>query len=97
MSFYALKPALWNHLSVRYGLLLILFPLGMRGGVGTVPLNQSAAAFSNETRLNILAVNTFWNFGYYLSNGTRTINFEQFYCCSQADEQRAIAFLYQRD
>ncbi|MBU6323942.1 MAG: LTA synthase family protein [Bacteroidetes bacterium] len=97
MRFFMLKPAPWNNLSVRYGLLLLLFPLGMRGGVGTVPLNQSASAFSNETQLNILAVNTFWNFGYYLSNGTRTINFSQFYCCSEAEEQRAISFLYPRD
>jgi phosphoglycerol transferase MdoB-like AlkP superfamily enzyme len=97
LTFKPLKPALWNHVAVRYGLLLLLLPLGMRGGLETVPLNQSAAAYANETRLNILAVNTFWNFGYYLSNGTRNIPFERFYCCSDVEAEEAVDCLYQQD
>jgi len=85
------------HAAFPYLLLLVFLPLGMRGGLGTVPLNQSAAAHSNETRMNILAINSFWNFGYYLTNGTRNISFEQYNCCSDEEAKQAVTFIYQQD
>jgi hypothetical protein len=93
----SVRPALWHNPYLRHAALFILLPLGMRGGLGTVPLNQSAAAHANETRLNILAVNSFWNFGYYLTNGTRNIPFEQYYCCPDDEMNAAADFFYSKD
>ena len=93
----ALRPALWHHPYLRHAVLFMLLPLGMRGGLGTVPLNQSAAAHANDTKLNIMAVNSFWNFGYYLTNGTRNIPFAQFYCCPDDAMHAATDFFYRKD
>jgi phosphoglycerol transferase MdoB-like AlkP superfamily enzyme len=76
---------------------LILSALILRGGTGAVPLNQSSVAYSNETRLNILAVNPLWNLGYYLSNGTRKLDYSPYLCCDSAAEKAAFHWAYPSD
>jgi len=77
--------------------LLLLSALAMRGSTGAVPLNQSSVAYSNNTRLNILAVNPLWNLGYYLSNGTRNLDLSPYDCCDSLAENQARAWAYPED
>lgn len=78
-------------------LTLTFSALAMRGGTSAVPLNQSSVAFSNTTRLNILAVNPLWNLGYYLGNGTRKLDYGPYLCCDSSAEQAARSWAYPND
>jgi phosphoglycerol transferase MdoB-like AlkP superfamily enzyme len=90
------KPKGWK-LGLAWLLTLSFSALAMRGGTGAVPLNQSSVAFSNTTRLNILAVNPMWNLGYYLGNGTRKLDYSPYLCCDSSAEQAAKVWAYPTD
>lgn len=90
------KPQGWK-LGLAWLLTLAFSTLAMRGGTGTVPLNQSSVAFSNTTRLNILAVNPLWNLGYYLGNGTRKLDYSPYLCCDSSAELAAKGWAYPTD
>jgi phosphoglycerol transferase MdoB-like AlkP superfamily enzyme len=90
------RPSLHRRLALWF-ISLICWLYWMRGGMGTVPLNQSSVAFSNDTRLNILAVNPLWNLGYYLSNGTRSIDFKVYQCCTQQQIRDVVNSVYRHD
>jgi phosphoglycerol transferase MdoB-like AlkP superfamily enzyme len=65
-----------NHLVL--GILSLLgiaaFGIGSRGGLGTIPINQSVAVFSLKPAANLAAVNSSWNFLYYLINKNEVID-----------------------
>lgn len=90
------KPVGWK-LALVWTITMALSALAMRGGTGAVPLNQSSVAFSNTTRLNILAVNPLWNLGYYLGNGTRKLDYSPYLCCDSMAEQAARRWAYPSD
>lgn len=90
------RPKGWK-LALCWLAVLALSVLAMRGGTGAVPLNQSSVAFSNTTRINTLAVNPLWNLGYYLSNGTRKLDYSPYLCCDSLAEQRARLWAYPAD
>ena len=90
------KPKGWK-LGLVWLFTLTFSALAMRGGTGAVPLNQSSVAYSNTTRLNILAVNPLWNLGYYLGNGTRKLDYSPYLCCDSTAEQRATGWAYPTD
>lgn len=48
---------------------LLILPLGMRGGFQQIPVNESAASFSNNSRLNSAAMNPAW---YLMNNLVKT-------------------------
>jgi phosphoglycerol transferase MdoB-like AlkP superfamily enzyme len=43
--------------------------LAIRGGVGTIPNNQSVAYFSNNNSLNNASLNSVWNYFYFVFTG----------------------------
>jgi phosphoglycerol transferase MdoB-like AlkP superfamily enzyme len=92
----SVKPGGWK-LALAWTVTIALSALAMRGGTGAVPLNQSSVAFSNATRLNILAVNPLWNLGYYLGNGTRKLDYSPYLCCDSTAEQAAKIWAYPTD
>lgn len=49
--------------SLLYLLVLIPLFIGIRGGVGTVPINVSSAYYSKHSFCNHIAVNEIWNLG----------------------------------
>lgn len=90
------EPRGWQ-LAGSWLIVLAASALAMRGGTGAVPLNQSSVAFSNTTRLNTLAVNPLWNLGYYLSNGTRKLDYHPYLCCDSIAEAAARNWAYPND
>lgn len=58
----------WLHIPVIILLIGLAF-LGIRGGVGTIPNNQSVAYYSTNNTLNNAALNSVWNSFYFLFNG----------------------------
>lgn len=52
--------------------------LSARGGLGTIPISQSSVVFSNNSVQNTLAVNSAWNFCYYLLNKSDVPKPEEF-------------------
>jgi len=43
--------------------------LSIRGGLGTIPNNQSVAYFSNDNSLNNASLNSVWNYFYFIFTG----------------------------
>lgn len=49
----------------------------IRGGYQTIPINQSSSYYSNNPFENAAAVNSMWNFMFYLTDGGNVINSEE--------------------
>lgn len=58
---------------------MALFGIAIRGGFGNVPINQSVAVFSAKPAANMAAINSGWNFLYFLVNKNETINPEKYH------------------
>lgn len=69
-----------NYLKVSAGIpvALLLLVLGARGGLGTVPINQSSAYFSSKNIDNNIALNSFWNFFDNLLSKSNGINVKKY-------------------
>ncbi|MBL7812501.1 MAG: sulfatase-like hydrolase/transferase [Bacteroidetes bacterium] len=67
-------------------LILPLLVLGLRGGTGNVPISQSSAYFSPLQAANLAAVNSGWNFFYYVTNKSDKVNPEDYNHGVPADE-----------
>lgn len=62
------------------------FGVGMRGGLQTAPISQSSVYYSQVGFRNLAAVNSPWNFLYYLFNNSEVLDPEKFHFDKQADE-----------
>lgn len=58
----------WLRPSAAFLSLCSLSFIAARGGLGTIPISQSTVVFSNNSLQNTLAVNSAWNFCYYILN-----------------------------
>ena len=58
----------WLKPSAAFLLVSAFSFLGARGGWGTIPISQSSVVYSANSLQNTLAVNSAWNFCYYLIN-----------------------------
>ena len=77
---------IWKALLVRT-LVLLLLPIGIRGGLQQIPVNESAVAFSADTRINNAAMNPAW---YFVNNLIKSgLNQKNIY--KKYDEAEAIA------
>jgi len=75
----------WNYLPRQRRILLLLSILallpcgiGVRGGLQTIPISQSSVYFSHKSVKNYAAVNSSWNFLFYLVNSRININPENY-------------------
>lgn len=59
------KMSRWKTVALAFFAMLIMAPLA-RGGFQTIPINQSSAYYSNVPFQNAAAVNSSWNFLYYM-------------------------------
>jgi len=56
-----------------------VFGIAIRGGFGNIPINQSVAVFSTKPAANMAAINSGWNFLYFLINKNETIHAETYH------------------
>jgi phosphoglycerol transferase MdoB-like AlkP superfamily enzyme len=77
-----------SSLSVKLSLCILLIGIvgvGVRGGIGLAPINQSTAYFSGKPILNHTAINTLWNlFDSMNKEGTNQANPYQYYASAEA-------------
>jgi phosphoglycerol transferase MdoB-like AlkP superfamily enzyme len=74
----------------------ILSIIGMRGGVGVAPINQSNAFFSNSAILNHGALNTIWNLFSTILNDNNKEKYN-FYSEDRLKKWMQNAFNFQKD
>jgi phosphoglycerol transferase MdoB-like AlkP superfamily enzyme len=64
----------------------------IRGGVGNVPINQSVAMYSSKTAANMAAVNSGWNFLYYVINKNEKIDPEQYHFYKKENDEKMLGY-----
>lgn len=67
-----------------------VFGIAIRGGLGNIPINQSVAVFSAKPAANMAAINSGWNFLYFLINKNETIDPENYHYHNSGDEDRIL-------
>jgi phosphoglycerol transferase MdoB-like AlkP superfamily enzyme len=74
--------------------LVSLAALGIiiRGGFGNIPINQSVAMHSSKTAANMAAVNSGWNFLYYVINKNEKINPEQYHFYKKGNDEKILDY-----
>ncbi|MEO8796223.1 MAG: sulfatase-like hydrolase/transferase [Daejeonella sp.] len=86
------KIRLWKKLTASIFFLAITF-LFIRGGLGTSPINQSMAYFSDKTFLNHSAINTEWNLVHDILNN-RYVNDNPYKYFPKDSAKKLVAELY---
>lgn len=77
-----------------YGLfILALLPVGMRGGFQEIPINESAAYFSQKMPLNHLAANPLWNLANSINKSGLNTNNPYEYFDEQTAERLSNEFI----
>jgi phosphoglycerol transferase MdoB-like AlkP superfamily enzyme len=66
----------------------------IRGGFGNVPVNQSAAVFSSKPAANMAAINSGWNFLYFLINKNESIDPEAYHFYLSGDDDAWLNRFY---
>lgn len=80
------------HLLIAGKSLVSMAALGIiiRGGLGNVPINQSVAVYSSKTAANMAAINSGWNFLYYVINKNEKIDPEQYHFYKQKNDEALL-------
>ncbi len=71
-----------------------LFGIAIRGGFGNIPINQSVAVFSAKPAANMAAINSGWNFLYFLINKNEIIDAETYHYYKIGDDDRVLHQFY---
>lgn len=69
-----------------WAVFFVLGGVAVRGGLQTVPITQSAVYYSDKNFRNLAAVNSPWNFLYYVVNKSDPIDPETYHFDKSADE-----------
>jgi phosphoglycerol transferase MdoB-like AlkP superfamily enzyme len=67
-----------------------IFIIPIRGGFGNIPINQSVAVFSANPAANMAAINSGWNFLYYLINKNDNIDVESYHFYRSGDDGKLL-------
>lgn len=81
-----------QHISLAGQSLMTMAVMGIvvRGGMGNVPINQSVAVFSTKPAANMAAINSGWNFLYYIINKNENIDPEKYHFYAQGDDENLL-------
>ncbi len=66
---------------------MALFGIAIRGGLSNVPINQSIAVFSSKPAANMAAINSGWNFLYFIINKNETIDPEKYHFSKSGSDE----------
>lgn len=78
-------------------ILSILLIIGLRGGIGVVPINQSDAYFSDDNTLNVAGVNSLWNFGNVLFQNNNSIKTNPYKIMDKAKAEELFKNFYYQE
>lgn len=87
-------PAQHMYTAVKSIITAAFFIIPMRGGFGNIPINQSVAVFSVKPAANMAAINSGWNFLYFLINKNETIDAESYHYCHTDNDEGKIKYYF---
>lgn len=85
------------HLAGKSLVSIAVIGIVVRGGVGNIPINQSVAVFSSNPAANMAAINSGWNFLYYIINKNEKIDPEKYHFYKQGDDEKLLNHFFAHD
>ncbi len=82
------------HLAGKSLVSIAVMGIVIRGGVGNVPINQSVAVFTTNPAANMAAINSGWNFLYYIINKNEKIDPEKYHFYKQGDDEKLLNYFF---